>query len=201
MKNKQSIKLQLINKLIKKHKYRSYLEIGVRKGKTFYQVKARRKVGVDPAYKCKFQMTSDKFFKQNKDTFDIILIEGNRQGDIPYRDIQSSLKILNKDGAIIVRGANQPKNWFYNKKLKIPRWKETVWMAASKIRLESNCLIATIKEENGLSIIKNEKSGDYICFPVERMTKERFLAHRKELLNLISWKDACREISRPDGSL
>ena len=198
---KQSKKLQLINKLIKKHKYKSYLEIGVRKCKTFNQVKLKKsqKVGVDPAYKCKYQMTSDKFFKINEDTFDIILIEGNRQGDIPYRDIVNSLNILNEGGTIVIRGANQPKDWFYNKKLKIPRWKETVWKAVSQIHIETDCLINTIKDENGLSIIKNGGGEHYSIY--EDLDKEYFLAHRKELLKLISWKASCREISRPDGTL
>ena len=37
-------------------------------------------------------MTSDEFFKQNEDTYDVIFIDGLHTSDAVYRDINNSLK-------------------------------------------------------------------------------------------------------------
>jgi hypothetical protein len=195
---KPSKKLQLINMLIKKYGYSSYVEIGSRKRKTLKGVRVKEKCGVDPAWPSDYKMTSDKFFKQNQRMFDIILVEGCREGKQPYKDILNSLKILTPNGTIIVRGANQPKEWFYNKKLKIPRYKERVWQAVSQIHVDHEDLILiTAEDECGLTVIKRGRGKRYKYDG--KLSKEYFLKHRKELINLVTWKQLKHEISRPDG--
>ena len=64
--------------LIKKFNYTKYLEIGIAGGECFRFIEAAYKVSVDPAEdryahaNPTFKMTSDDFFKQNHEIFDII---------------------------------------------------------------------------------------------------------------------------------
>ena len=75
-------RFDVIQQIIAKRKTRNYLEIGVKKGKLFLKVKARKKVAVDPIFKIRprqkikaclsdaknvfneyFEMTSDSFLR------------------------------------------------------------------------------------------------------------------------------------------
>ena len=60
----------LINAFIKARKYKSFLEIGTADGANFRAVECEKKVNVDPNAEATFRMTSDDFFRQNRDRFD-----------------------------------------------------------------------------------------------------------------------------------
>ena len=64
--------LDLLNYLIIKNNYKSYLEIGVADGKNLQSVIVEHKVGVDPSpiLPGVYRMTSDDFFKTNSETFE-----------------------------------------------------------------------------------------------------------------------------------
>ena len=89
----------IINALIKKNNYKTYLEIGVRDKKCFDKINIEDKKGCDPlneefledfsAHKSTltnkwhpsqvdvdFRMTSDEYFKNYKHKYDIIFIDG-----------------------------------------------------------------------------------------------------------------------------
>jgi hypothetical protein len=94
----------IINSLIHKFEYKRYLEIGLQSGANFNEVKADYKISVDPDSRSDsptFLMTSDDFFDQNKETFDIIFIDGLHHADQVYKDIMNSLDILEEGGAIV----------------------------------------------------------------------------------------------------
>ena len=60
---------EILNFLVEKNGYTSYLEIGVQAGKNFADVKVAFKVGVDPdstSSKATHHLTSDDFFKKNR---------------------------------------------------------------------------------------------------------------------------------------
>lgn len=122
-------RLQLIQSLIDKRKYKTYLEIGVRRGKVFFKVACLNKVAVDPEYsfgwkeKIKrslstlrgrkfYDLTSDDFFDQYADKLfsenkvDIVLVDGMHEFEFALRDILNSLKYLSDHGVIIVHDCN-----------------------------------------------------------------------------------------------
>ena len=84
----------------------SYLEIGVEHGFTFQNVQIQNKTGVDPDPVCNdfriIKKTSDEFFVDNKDKFDIIFIDGMHQADFVLRDFNNSIDCLNKNGFIFL---------------------------------------------------------------------------------------------------
>src|SRR3990167_10422572 len=98
---------RIIQHLINKHSYKSYLEVGVEYRQTFDKILCRTKVGIEPEYDVGvLKMTSDEFFAQNKDTFDIVFIDGLHEKEQVKRDIENSLKVLNQGGSIVMHDCN-----------------------------------------------------------------------------------------------
>ena len=111
----------IINKTTNKNS--SYLEIGVEWGYTFKNVHFTDKTGVDPDPKCEennfiVKMTSDEFFKTNKQQFDVIFIDGMHQAEYILRDINNAIKCLVPNGTIFIDDI-LPLN--YNEQTKIPQ--------------------------------------------------------------------------------
>jgi hypothetical protein len=111
-----------INKLIRLYEARSYLEIGVNNGTTFFSVKAPLKVAVDPNFRFDHSkketlgevylpLTSDTFFadfarhaqaslfadEQGRPVFDIIYIEGLHTFEQSLRDFENSLSYCHEN--------------------------------------------------------------------------------------------------------
>lgn len=122
---------QIIQDLIDKKRYSTYLEIGVFSGTVFFGVKARKKIAVDPDFqfgKFKrtkkiiknfsnlnaeyYELTSDDFFKQHasrlfsKNPVDICFVDGMHEYDYALRDVENTLKFLQNDGVIIMHDCN-----------------------------------------------------------------------------------------------
>ena len=62
----------MIQFIIKKYNFQNYLEIDCDKDQSFSKIKIKNKVGVDPISGGTLRCTSDDFFKNNKENFDII---------------------------------------------------------------------------------------------------------------------------------
>ena len=88
----------VINDVITRYKKTSYLEIGCAEDKNFSAIYCDKKIGVDPNSRGTHKMTSDKFFKDNKDTFDVIFIDGLHTKEQVSKDISNSLECLNSNG-------------------------------------------------------------------------------------------------------
>lgn len=116
----------IVNHLIKKNGYKSYLEIGYYKGWSFDRVECYERTAVDPN-PCKTpdqekyiygsanyagdlsvicKMTSDEYFKAGANMYDIIFIDGLHESTQVDRDIQNALKHLNKGGTIVMHDCN-----------------------------------------------------------------------------------------------
>jgi Methyltransferase domain len=95
---------EIINQLIQKYNYKSYLEIGTQHGNCFTEVKCERKVCVDPVKafnELTYEMTSDEYFKNYDEKFDIIFIDGLHTEDQTIKDITKALVVLNQNGTIV----------------------------------------------------------------------------------------------------
>ena len=69
-------RINLIQKIINEQNYKSYLEIGCDNDENFSRISIKNKIGVDSLKGGTLRMTSDEFFKINKDYFDIIFVDG-----------------------------------------------------------------------------------------------------------------------------
>lgn len=126
-------RINLINYLINKYNFSTYLEIGVQKGKSFFPIKCKRKIGVDPFMKidsrekrlwciknpynlCNhyFELKSDDFFMYKKEfiskikPIDIILIDGLHTFRATLNDCLNSFNYLNRNGIIVLHDCYPP---------------------------------------------------------------------------------------------
>lgn len=188
----------IINKLIKKFDYKSYLEIGVFYGETFKEVICDNKVSVDPEQYgyTTFQMTSDEYFSQLPENakFDIIFIDGMHLWEYCYRDIENSLKHLSPNGIIVCHGMNP---FYYAKSSRKQNtdtnfigWNGDVWKSLVKVRTEHSDIYACMIEDcdEGLGIITFGSQKPLVLNkPFDELNYTHdFKENKKYLMNTIS---------------
>lgn len=182
----------IINREIELNGYKTYLEIGVSAGTNLRGVKCDYKVGVDPDPKSKGTthcMTSDEFFKQNEETFDIVFIDGLHEAEQVTKDIINSLRFLNKGGTIVLHDMN-PKTKAMQEVPRISReWTGDCWKAMYQYRLESVSLAYTVDTDYGVGVIKPQEDAIICNMPIEFSDYENLCEYRKEWLGLISVKE------------
>lgn len=89
---------------------KSFLEIGVAEGDVHRRINLENKVGVDPFEVCcptVLKMTSDEFFQQNEDRFDVIFIDGDHSFEQSRKDFYNSVEALNNYGVILMHDIDQ----------------------------------------------------------------------------------------------
>lgn len=184
----------IINAFIEKYGYKTYLEIGVCDGMNLRKTNIEHKVGVDPApipigeLVTTHKMTSDEFFIQNKETFDIIFVDGLHHADAVYRDIINSLEILN-DGGVIICHDMSPIQEIHQR---VPReshiWNGDCWKAFVQLRTERNDLdMFVVDTDWGCGVIRQGTQTKLKL--VEDPTFENLEINRKKWLNLVSVGD------------
>lgn len=146
---------QFINYLIERYNYKSYLEIGISTGSTFRRVKCENKTGVDPNVDTTFKLTSDDFFSQNKDTFDVIFVDGLHLAEQSLIDVENSLKIL-KPGGLVIMHDCRPRHEIEQRRKGSSRhgfWTGDVWKAFVQIRKLAHVDAATFDTDWGLGVV------------------------------------------------
>jgi hypothetical protein len=104
-----------INEIAKRIGARSYLEIGVQSGKTFFNVELPLKVAVDPQFLFDYRKyqsnevqfyncTSDNFFASlsSSTKFDLVFLDGFHTFDQTYRDFCNTLLCTHERSIIII---------------------------------------------------------------------------------------------------
>lgn len=101
--NNYNWKAEFINAIAVGKGIKSYLELGIDKCHTFKQIIAEVKVGVDidTVADNVCTMETDKFFSENRATFDLIYIDACHEKQQVKRDFLNSYNRLNEDGIII----------------------------------------------------------------------------------------------------
>ena len=175
----------LINYLIGLYGYKSYLEIGVNNGENFEKIECSYKVGVDPSNnydKVTFNITSDDFFAQNKDTFDIIFVDGSHISDQAIIDIKSSLEVLNPKGTIVMHDCLPPHEGAQLQEQTQDHWNGDVWKAFAYFRAYSDLTMFTIFTDHGLGIIKK---GNQVPYKLPSTLDWEYLSKNgRELMNI-----------------
>ena len=193
-------KSSLINHLIAISNYKTYLEIGVRKGYNFRQINVFQKTSVDPNPECEchYVMTSDAFFQQLsvEKKYDIIFIDGLHLEKQVDRDISNSLLHLNKGGSIVVHDCNPPTEVYQREDRSddVVNWNGTVWKSWVKLRKSGTDLkMQVVDIDWGVGLIQQGKQVLYSCSSKEADSFEYFQKKRRGLLNLISVEEFFQE--------
>jgi hypothetical protein len=174
----------LVAALIEAFGFKSYLEIGCRKDETFAVIKCDKKVGVDPIEGGTHRMTSDEFFAQNTDKFDIIFIDGDHHHDQVFRDIISALGCLTLNGIIVMHDCSPPDADHEGKR----NWKcGTAWRAFAVLRQDLNLDMITADWDYGSGIIRMKNNSHPIARevgPMDQLTYADFAAHKHDWMLL-----------------
>ena len=196
----------IINHLISRGDYQSYLEIGVRDFRNFDQVCCAWKTAVDPAPLGKatrpltdniFELTSDQFFSTIADDirFDLVFIDGLHVDEQVEKDIDGALAHLSEGGTIVMHDCNPPTEFHqrdsYQVNGKFPPWNGTTWKAFARKRMKRTDLeMMVVNTDWGVGIIRR---GRQKTFPEQREVNWSLLASRREeLMNLISVEEFLR---------
>lgn len=201
---------EIINLLIEKNNYKSYLEIGLDNPNGNYNhIRCECKECVDPFFEkdhingfdidisyfeniinnvLTYRMTSDEFFLKNDKKYDIIFIDGLHTKEQVGKDIINSLKVLNKGGKIVCHDC-LPTD--YNSQ-KVPReqayWFGDVWKTIPELS-KQNIKFNTVDCDCGCCIIdffENYKDLQYIS-EWEKVWED--FKNDKSFMNVISSDD------------
>jgi len=126
-------RIEIVQTVLNKVGGKTYLEIGVQKGVSFFPIKAKRKIGIDPKFNLSlyllvlakrrltnilsvknekfFGMTSDEFFHEKYTLFtqekiDVALIDGLHTYKQSLQDVLNCLSHLNERGVIVIHDCN-----------------------------------------------------------------------------------------------
>jgi hypothetical protein len=200
-------RISILNHLILKYNFKTYLEIGVRNTfECFDLINCESKDSVDPGFETyinnvKYKLTSDEFFKQldfgnlDKDSnykWDVIFIDGLHLSYQVDRDITNSLNHLSENGIIVVHDCNPPtlhharEDYSNYDTPAMGLWNGTVWKTFYKLRCNSpNLDMCVIDCDWGVGLIKRgsqklcSDKNEYYEFSI-------FDKNRKSSLNLIN---------------
>ncbi len=182
-------RFEIINKIIKKNNYKRYLEIGCYKNENFDKINIGYKVGVDPVSGGTVRKSSDEYFKNNREFFDIIFVDGLHYFDQVKKDIENSLNFLNSKGIIIVHDCLPSKI----RDQMIPRahekWNGDVWKAIVEFRTKDHLDVYTCFADEGLGVIFKRKNKNKLNLNLKDFKKLKFKDYYhnySKFMNIIS---------------
>lgn len=195
--DKSVSRIDLIQTIINKKNYSSYLEIGCDQNQVFDKIKVKQKTGVDPESGGNFRGTSDEFFSQNKKFYDCVFIDGLHEYAQVKKDIKNSLNFLSDDGVIFVHDCLPDKI----SKQYVPRcrysWNGDVWKAITEVRTWKNYDSCTSLMDQGVGIIKKRENTDLLELKqnnFEKLKFKFFYENYKKIMRVKSYEDTIKFI-------
>ncbi len=188
---------ELINSIIIKKNYKNYLEIGCFENENFDKIKIENKIGVDPVSGGNIRKTSDEFFKNCKDSFDIIFIDGLHHYEQVKKDIINSLKFINKGGVILVHDCLPTRARDQMVPRSHEKWNGDVWKSIVEFRTKEHPDTYVCLADQGLGLILDRKNKNRLDFKINNFKNLRFSDYYnnyKKFMNIISHSDIFRVI-------
>lgn len=183
----------IINTFISTRGFHSFLEIGTDTGISLHTVRADTIASVDPDpdTPATHHMTSDQFFAEYPDTFDIIFIDGLHECHQVYRDIHYALRDhLNPCGVIVIHDClpttkHMQEHHTTSQKYE---WTGDVWKAFVRTRAELPYEMYTIDTDYGCGIIdtsiRKRSSTSGLPTDMDAMSYEEFVINRDVWMNI-----------------
>lgn len=184
-------RVALCNHLIAARRLNSYLEIGCRnKADMNDRILARRvsSVDPDPAARAEYCMTSDDYFNNHDERFDLIFIDGLHIGEQVKRDISNSLRALNPGGFILLHDMNPPTELHAREENEVngsfPAWNGTSWEGFAWHRKYSPQLeMYVVDADWGVGVVR---PGAQVLWNGPTQGFAALETSRREILNLIT---------------
>jgi hypothetical protein len=182
---------EILNALIEKHNLKSYLEIGVQnRANNFNKIglpwREKFCIDPDPNAKADFVGTSDEYFKELNNKWDIVFIDGLHECQQVKRDFENSLKCLNDGGYILIHDV-LPQNEVGTR---VPRetlvWWGDVYKFAMSIRNHySDIGFVTYNIDNGCMVVWKELNKTYTTWNEAPFNWETYQKYGRILLNVV----------------
>ena len=137
-------------------------------------------------------MTSDEFFKNNNDTFDLIFIDGLHQYDQVKKDVYNALKFLNKNGVILLHDCMPTSFIRQTPKRSSNIWHGDVWKNIVEFRTLEKIDTYTIYADPGIGLILKRKIEINYYLSIDNFNKLRFKDYYKNyklFLNIIYFEN------------
>lgn len=185
----------LINDLISDLNYKSYLELGVSVGESWKLISCENKIGVDNNINVANEFdgvvhsTTDDYFLNNQNKFDLIYIDALHEKNQVYKDFKNSFNALNDSGIIIFHDINplDISQTHFNSSGDIFE----LW-----IELSNTYKVYTIKGTAGDSVgvfIKSENSK-FIDIEVKDYTYQFFSENRERFISYLNYEEIINKI-------
>ena len=179
----------LINFFIEKFGYTNYLEIGCAFDECFNAINISQKVGVDPVRGGTIRKTSDEFFSENEEKFDIIFLDGLHHCDQTLLDIENSLNVLRDNGTIVLHDCKPESE--IEQLVPYPNnniWVGDVWKSVVYNRQRPDIDIAVGNFDYGCGVIRVRPNSDLVnvCETIQDLKWEGFSQKKEEWLRLLS---------------
>ena len=176
----------IVQDIINIKKYTKYLEIGCFDDELFNVININHKTGVDPVSGGTIRLTSDQFFRENKEFFDCVFIDGLHTYEQVKKDIKNSLNFLNENGIILLHDC-LPNN-FYEQAT--PRcqwtWNGDVWKAIVECRTNKNLDVYTCYADFGIGVIFKRPNKKLLDYQISNFSKLKFEDYHKDPYNLMN---------------
>lgn len=198
----------IINLLIKRNGYKSYLEIGLDDPRNnFLLINCESKESVDPYEMAQhthlnmdisngipqlvldnltYRETSDDFFVHNNKKYDIIFIDGLHLEEQVGRDIINGLKCLNKGGKIVVHDCIPASEESQREEITPYFWNGTVWKAIPSLE-KQHVNYSVVDTDCGCGIIDYYDYPELLYYPSKsELNWNDFETRGKEFMHIIS---------------
>ena len=182
----------IVQDIINRKKYKSYLEIGCFDNELFDFVNCEKKIGVDPVVGGNIRKTSDDYFKDCNEKFDCIFIDGLHTYTQVIKDIVNSLNVLNPNGIILLHDC-LPNNFYAQA---IPRcqynWNGDVWRAIVECRTKKDLDTYTCYADQGIGVIFKRENQNLLNLNIKDFSKinfKEYFYNYKKYMNIIEYDD------------
>jgi len=202
---KSPSRTEVINALMDRRGYQTYLEIGVRNpDDNFNLISARKKVSVDPGIEFRhnpvdYALTSDAFFEfwcinHPGETFDVIFIDGLHRAEQCWRDIENASSILAEGGVIVVHDVLPPSPSFARENferdlLADTFWNGTTWKAFHRYQWEGCWESRIVDSDWGVGLIDARKPRTPQIHGNPFYEWESFQRFERESGKVLSWTE------------
>lgn len=190
-------RVEIVKRVLEIKNYNSYLEIGTFKDDLFKNINCEKKIGVDPVSGGNVRKTSDDFFDENSQKFDLIFIDGLHHYHQAKKDILNSLNVLNDNGVVLIHDC-MPRDYFYQA---VPRsqlnWNGDTWKAFLEIRTNENFDSYCCNADEGIGIILKRKNLNKLELKTknfERLSFNEYTENYRKFLNLIEYDELIKII-------
>ena len=181
----------IIQNIINKRGFKSFLEIGSFNNDTFDKILVQNKVGVDPERGGNIRLTSDEFFKTNKSFFDIVFIDGLHLYEQVRKDFFNSLNFLNPGGVILIHDCLPSKFRDQVRLRSHELWNGDVWKLVVELRTLDYIQLYTIIADYDVAIVKIGKNENILKFNKDfrKLTYKDYCSNHEQFMNAIKYEE------------